>query len=41
MKPAYDRVAAWLTEDKPNARRRTRKGAGALPNGDEFYNATL
>ena len=42
MKPAYDRVAAFLTEDKPNgAERRTGKARRLCRTGVEFYNATL
>ncbi|HEX5005746.1 MAG TPA: DUF885 domain-containing protein, partial [Hyphomonadaceae bacterium] len=40
MKPAYDRVAAWVAEDKKNASPQP-QGAGALPNGVEYYNAML
>lgn len=40
MKPAYDRVAAWLTADLPNTSPEP-KGAGALPDGAAFYNAML
>ncbi len=40
MKPAYDRVAAWLTADAPNASAEA-KGAGALPDGANYYNASL
>ncbi|MEI7933378.1 MAG: DUF885 domain-containing protein, partial [Alphaproteobacteria bacterium] len=40
MKPAYDRVAAWLTSDAPNASAEA-KGAGALPDGANYYNASL
>jgi uncharacterized protein (DUF885 family) len=40
MKPAYDRVAAWAVEDKVNASP-TPQGAGALPNGEAYYNAML
>ena len=41
MKPAYDRVAAFITEDKPNGQKPEKQGAQALPNGTEFYNAAL
>ncbi len=41
MKPAYDRVAAFITDDKPNAQKADRQGALALPNGAAFYNAML
>ncbi|MFT3723977.1 MAG: DUF885 domain-containing protein [Hyphomonadaceae bacterium] len=40
MKPAYDRVAAWVAEDKKNASPQA-QGAGALPNGAAYYNAML
>jgi uncharacterized protein (DUF885 family) len=40
MKPAYDRLAAWVAEDKVNASP-TPQGAGALPNGEAYYNAML
>lgn len=40
MKPAYDRVAAWLTADLPNTSPEP-KGAGALPDGAAFYAAML
>ena len=41
MKPAYDRVAAFITEDKPNGQTPDKQGALALPKGVEFYNAML
>ncbi|HEY7797757.1 MAG TPA: DUF885 domain-containing protein [Hyphomonadaceae bacterium] len=41
MKPAYDRVAAFIAEDKPNGQKPDKQGAQALPNGTEFYNAAL
>lgn len=41
MKPAYDRVAAFLIEDKPNGQKPDKQGAQALPNATEFYNAAL
>ena len=41
MKPAYERVAAFLTEDKPNAQAPASQGARALPQGAEFYKAML
>ena len=41
MKPAYDRVSAFLTEDKPNGQKPDKQGALALPNGAEYYNAAL
>ena len=40
MKPAYDRLAAWVAEDKVNASA-TPQGAGALPKGEAYYNAML
>ena len=40
MKPAYDRVSAWVAEDKVNASA-TPQGAGSLPNGEAYYNAML
>ena len=40
MKPAYDRLAAWASEDKANASA-TPQGAGSLPNGEAYYNAML
>ena len=40
MKPAYDRLAAWATEDKANASP-TPQGVGSLPNGEAYYNAML
>jgi uncharacterized protein (DUF885 family) len=40
MKPAYDRLAAWVAEDKKNALTEP-KGAGALPDGVNYYNAAL
>ena len=40
MKPAYDRLAAWVAEDKVNASPAP-QGAGALPNGEAYYNAML
>jgi len=40
MKPAYDRLAAWLAADVANATPEP-KGAGALPDGAAFYNAML
>jgi uncharacterized protein (DUF885 family) len=41
MKPAYDRVAAFITADKPNAQTPDRQGAQVLPKGAEFYDAML
>lgn len=40
MKPAYDRLAAWLASDVANTTSDA-KGAGALPDGAAFYNAML
>jgi uncharacterized protein (DUF885 family) len=40
MAPAYQRLITWLQEDKPNALPDA-KGAGALPNGADFYVAAL
>ncbi len=40
MKPAYDRLGAWLTEDCEKASAEP-QGAGALPDGAAFYNAML
>jgi len=40
MKPAYDRLAAWLTADRPNTTPDAR-GVGALPNGQAYYAAKL
>jgi len=40
MKPAYDRLSAWVAEDKKNASP-TPQGVGALPNGEAYYNAML
>jgi len=40
MKPAYDRLAAWLTADRAHAAVDP-KGAGSLPNGAAFYAAML
>ncbi|MBC7983019.1 MAG: DUF885 domain-containing protein [Candidatus Obscuribacterales bacterium] len=41
MKPAYDRIAAFLTEDKSNGQMPQQQGALALPDGAKFYNAAL
>ena len=41
MKPAYDRVAAFLKEDKPNGQKPEKQGALALPDGAKFYDAAL
>jgi len=40
MKPAYDRLAAWIAEDKKNASAQP-QGVGALPNGEAYYNTQL
>ena len=40
MKPAYDRVGAWLAADRANASALP-QGAGALPDGAAYYNAML
>jgi uncharacterized protein (DUF885 family) len=40
MKPAYDRLAAWLTEDMAKTPE-TASGAHALPNGRAYYAAML
>lgn len=40
MKPAYERLSAWLTEDRAKASAEPR-GAGALPDGAAYYNAML
>ena len=40
MKPAYDRLSAWVAEDKANASA-TPQGVGSLPNGEAYYNAML
>ncbi len=40
MKPAYDRLAAWLTADREKASVEP-QGAGALPDGAAYYNAML
>jgi uncharacterized protein (DUF885 family) len=40
MKPAYDRLAAWLAADAANASAEPR-GAGSLPDGAAFYAAQL
>lgn len=41
MKPAYDRVAAFLVEDKPYAQQPQKQGALALPDGAKFYESAL
>jgi uncharacterized protein (DUF885 family) len=40
MKPAYERLGAWLTADRAKAAAEPR-GAGALPDGAAYYNAML
>ncbi|MBL8771343.1 MAG: DUF885 domain-containing protein [Phenylobacterium sp.] len=40
MKPAYDRLAAWLAQDREAASAEPR-GAGALPDGAAYYDAML
>jgi uncharacterized protein (DUF885 family) len=40
MKPAYDRLVAWVAEDKANASPQA-LGVGSLPNGEAYYNAML
>ncbi|WP_269716385.1 DUF885 domain-containing protein [Caulobacter sp. NIBR2454] len=40
MKPAYDRLAAWLAADRANTSAEP-QGAGALPDGVAYYNAML
>ena len=40
MKPAYDRLASWIAEDRPNAAALA-QGAGSLPDGDAYYTAML
>ncbi len=40
MKPAYDRLGAWLAADRAKASAEPR-GAGALPDGAAYYNAML
>ncbi|MDO9335152.1 MAG: DUF885 domain-containing protein [Caulobacter sp.] len=40
MKPAYDRLGAWLTADREQSAAEA-KGAGALPDGAAYYNAML
>lgn len=40
IKPAYDRISAWLTADRAKAAADPR-GAGALPDGAAYYNAML
>ncbi len=40
MKPAYDRLSAWIADDKKNASPQP-QGVGSLPNGEAFYNTRL
>ena len=40
MKPAYDRLAAWVAEDKKNASAQP-QGVSALPDGVNYYNTML
>ncbi|OHD00282.1 MAG: hypothetical protein A2885_23160 [Sphingopyxis sp. RIFCSPHIGHO2_01_FULL_65_24] len=40
LKPAYDRIAGWLAEDRVKAGAEPR-GAGALPDGAAYYDAML
>ena len=40
MKPAYDRLAAWLAADRTHASAAP-QGVGALPNGAAYYDAML
>jgi len=40
IKPAYERIVAWLESDKPNASPEA-KGVGALPDGAAYYNVAL
>ncbi|NBB16202.1 DUF885 family protein [Caulobacter sp. SLTY] len=40
MKPAYDRLAAWLADDRANASPEP-QGAGSLPDGKAYYEAML
>lgn len=40
LKPAYDRIAAWLAADRAAAGTEPR-GAGALPDGAAYYDAML
>jgi uncharacterized protein (DUF885 family) len=40
IKPAYERVIAWLESDKANAGAEA-TGAGALPDGAAYYNVAL
>lgn len=40
IKPAYERIIAWLESDKANASLQA-QGAGALPDGAAYYNVAL
>lgn len=40
VKPAYERIIAWLKSDKANASPEA-KGVGALPDGAAYYNVAL
>jgi len=40
MKPAYERLTAWVSDDKKNASPQP-QGVGSLPNGEAFYNTRL
>jgi uncharacterized protein (DUF885 family) len=40
IKPAYERIIAWLQSDKANAGPEA-KGVGALPDGAAYYNVAL
>ncbi len=40
IKPAYERIIAWLESDKANASPQA-QGAGALPDGAAYYNVAL
>lgn len=40
LKPSYDRIIAWFTQDLPNTKA-TSFGVSALPNGEAFYNYRL
>jgi uncharacterized protein (DUF885 family) len=41
MKPAYERVVAFLQSDKPKGQQPQLQGALALPNGAKFYESAL
>jgi uncharacterized protein (DUF885 family) len=41
MKPAYERVAAFLEEDRRHAQPPGKQGALALPDGEQYYAAAL